>query len=43
MNNIARIASLTLALLGANSWAQDATLSAAAKEDGAVTLSLIHI
>ncbi|WP_294764969.1 FKBP-type peptidyl-prolyl cis-trans isomerase [uncultured Rhodoferax sp.] len=39
MNNIARIASLTLALLGANSWAQDATLSAAAKEDGAVTSS----
>ena len=39
MNTIARIASLTLALLSANSWAQDATLTAAAKEDGAVTSS----
>lgn len=39
MNTIARIATLTLALLSANSWAQDATLAAAAKEDGAVTSS----
>ena len=39
MNTIARIASLTLALLSANSWAQDTTLTAAAKEDGAVTSS----
>jgi FKBP-type peptidyl-prolyl cis-trans isomerase FkpA len=39
MHLIARIAALTLALASANSWAQNATTAAAAKEPGAVVSS----
>jgi FKBP-type peptidyl-prolyl cis-trans isomerase FkpA len=39
MHTTLRIATFTLALLATSSWAQDATLSAAAKEDGAVISS----
>lgn len=39
MHTTLRIATLAFALLGTSSWAEDATLTAAAKEDGAVTSS----
>jgi FKBP-type peptidyl-prolyl cis-trans isomerase FkpA len=39
MHLIARIAALTLALASANSWAQNATTAAAAKEPGAAVSS----
>jgi FKBP-type peptidyl-prolyl cis-trans isomerase FkpA len=39
MHLIARIAALTLALASANSWAQNTTTAAAAKEPGAVVSS----
>lgn len=39
MHAITRIATLTLALVSANSWAQNATTAASAKEEGAVVSS----